>query len=391
MSRRKGDGEGTVELKTIAGRRVWFARWVEYSPDGTRRRPERILGAASEISGKKEAKEMLADLIRQRTGRITAKVEAASTFAGVWKRYVTLKTPSWSRANTKTLTSVFDRAVLPAIGDRDIASLSLEPLQAVLNHMAEMRIGKKGDQVGIRTGYGESAIKKARRYMTAMFEFAIGEDLVARNPAKKLEIPRCRKPSERFYSLDEVRRLLAGSQGREHLILHLMILCGLRPGEVFALRTQDIEPGRLLIDESVVDAEKGAKRMGETKTDDSHAYVALSADLENRLRAWAAVRPAGSLLFPTEVGTPWRIGNYLKRVLKPLAAELNPPIEDMTHQALRRTFATHFQRHGSVKDTQTQLRHSDPETTLRYYQKEIPDSVRAAVESFEIAIKGPIQ
>jgi hypothetical protein len=41
----------------------------------------------------------------------------------------------------------------------------------------------------------------------------------------------------------------------------------------------------------------------------------------------------------------------------------------MTHQALRRTFATHFQHHGSVKDTQSQLRHADPETTLRYYQK----------------------
>jgi integrase len=49
------------------------------------------------------------------------------------------------------------------------------------------------------------------------------------------------------------------------------------------------------------------------------------------------------LLFPTETGTPYRISNYLKRVLKPIAATAGIP--DMTYRALRRTFATEFQRH----------------------------------------------
>ena len=82
------------------------------------------------------------------------------------------------------------------------------------------------------------------------------------------------------------------------------------------------------------------------------------------------------LLFPTETGTPYRIGNYLKRVLKPIAAKAGIP--DMTYRALRRTFATEFQRHGSPKDAQAQLRHSKLEMT-GWYMRDIPESVRSAV------------
>ena len=45
-------------------------------------------------------------------------------------------------------------------------------------------------------------------------------------------------------------------------------------------------------------------------------------------------------------GTTWRLGLYLKRVLKPLAASVG--ISDLTHQCLRRTCGTHFK--GDVKD-----------------------------------------
>ena len=82
------------------------------------------------------------------------------------------------------------------------------------------------------------------------------------------------------------------------------------------------------------------------------------------------------LLFPTETGTPYRIGNYLKRVLKPIAATAG--ISDMPYRALRRTFATEFQRHGSPKDAQAQLRHSRLEMT-GWYMRDIPESVRSAV------------
>jgi integrase len=54
----------------------------------------------------------------------------------------------------------------------------------------------------------------------------------------------------------------------------------------------------------------------------------------------------------------------------------------MTYQALRRTCATHFQRHGTPRDTQAQMRHSSMRMT-NWYQKEMPEAVREAVESMD--------
>ena len=80
------------------------------------------------------------------------------------------------------------------------------------------------------------------------------------------------------------------------------------------------------------------------------------------------------------VPTPFQIRNYLRRVLKPLAKRAG--ILDMTYQALRRTCATHFQRHGTPRDTQAQMRHSSMRMT-NWYQKEMPEAVREAVESMD--------
>jgi integrase len=93
-----------------------------------------------------------------------------------------------------------------------------------------------------------------------------------------------------------------------------------------------------------------------------------------------AAASSSDLLFPSETGTPFRLGNYLKRCLKPLAKKADIP--DLTYQALRRTCATHFQKHGKPRDIQAQLRHSRLEMTGRYV-KEIPDQVRVAVDSMD--------
>jgi integrase len=97
----------------------------------------------------------------------------------------------------------------------------------------------------------------------------------------------------------------------------------------------------------------------------------------------ATVTPApNDLLFPTEVGTPYRIANYLKRISR---SRLKPAFPDMTYRALRRTLATEFQRHGSPKDAQAQLRHSKLEMT-GWYMREIPESVRTAVVEMDAEI-----
>ena len=85
--------------------------------------------------------------------------------------------------------------------------------------------------------------------------------------------------------------------------------------------------------------------------------MSISQGLQEELEIWLEARrqqrpyhatsraAASDLVFPNEAGRPFRLGNYLKRYLKPLAKQAG--IKDMTYQALRRTCATHFQKHAN--------------------------------------------
>jgi integrase len=179
------------------------------------------------------------------------------------------------------------------------------------------------------------------------------------------------------------------------VVLQIFLLCGLRPSELFLLREDDLGSCRIRIDQALKEAEKGSRRIGrpgDTKTPGSTGYVAISRSLHQEVENWlmlrtsqapyhrTAGRAASDLLFPTEAGTPFRIGNYLKRVLKPLAIKAG--LHDFTYQALRRTCATYFQRHGGPRDVQAHLRHTNLATTGIYIQ-EIPEQVQRAVEDLD--------
>ena len=378
-------------------RKMWRGRWHVYfkQPDGSEKlcKREKILGPVSEMT-KAQAQEKMDGLIGASTRQISGGVSADATFAELWTRYAGLKSGSWGTATRKAVTSVFAGesatkkrpSVLAMIGSRRVRDLTREPLQEVLNQMAG-----RGDSY--------SVVKKARTYISAALELGRDVRLITDNPGRKLELPTqlLRKPCERYYSLEEVRLLLSKSHGREHLVLRVFINCGLRPGELFALREDDIENGQLRIDEAVKEAERGDRRIGETKTTGSRGYVGISQGLQEELDIWVHARrqrdpyhgtasaSSSDLLFPSESGTTFRLGNYLKRYLKPLAKQAG--ISDMTYQALRRTCATHFQKHGRPRDIQAQLRHSKLEMTGRYV-KEIPEQVRAAVDSMDRELCG---
>ena len=380
-------------LKKVGkARKEWRGRWHVYvkQSDGSEKicKRQKILGPVSELT-RGQAHEKLDALIKAATSQISHNLSAEVTFNEIWKRYAGLKSASWSTATRKAISSIFAGhsrkkarpSVLTLIGPRRVREMTRGPLQDLLNTMAA-----RGDSY--------SAVKKARTYLNAALDYARDERLIADNPARKLELPTrlLREPCGRFYTLDEVRTLLSQAHGREHLVLRIFMNCGLRPGELFALREDDLEFRQLRIDEALKEAERGERRIGDTKTPGSRAYVGISEGLQQELEMWIQARQQGrsyhtagsgtssDLLFPSETGTAIRIGNYLKRYLKPLAKKAGIP--DMTYQALRRTCATHFQKHGKPRDIQAQLRHTKLEMTGRYV-KEIPSQVRAAVDSMD--------
>ena len=64
-------------------------------------------------------------------------------------------------------------------------------------------------------------------------------------------MPVTRKSCKRYLSSEEVQKLLAALDGRDRLIARMLIVCALRPGELFAWRWRSVQQGRLKIEEAV--------------------------------------------------------------------------------------------------------------------------------------------
>jgi integrase len=233
--------------------------------------------------------------------------------------------------------------------------------------------------------YSESLIDKGYTYLNAALEEAVDQEFLDRNPIRKVELPKSRKSSKRHLSAVEIEILWNNLTGRDRLILHLFVVCAFRPGELFALRWNDIESGKIRVDEAVY-----RNHLGSPKTESSSASVSIPKSLEMELSMWKACCPTTGpedFVFESRYrGRPMDPRSYLRRFLKPLATKLGIP--GLTFQSLRRTFATQVQKLGSVKDAQAQLRHASASTTLNVYTQEMPESVRQTVEALDQKLFG---
>jgi integrase len=109
----------------------------------------------------------------------------------------------------------------------------------------------------------QSGIGQIRTYLKARFDYAMDEDLIEKNPTRKLDMPNIRKKScDRFLTVDELRALLSHAAPREHLVLRILAVCGLRPAEILVLRIEDFEGTQLRIDEALKERQRGKDRIG---------------------------------------------------------------------------------------------------------------------------------
>ena len=364
------DRHQTGWVHVIGKRPVWRGEYYVYEkgPDGRERRRHRaaVLGPVGSMT-KRSAERALLKII----ANAAAPVSDACTFGWFYKeRYLPMRQGRLKESSLYHLGRFFDRYLLPEFGGQPLADLRRFEMQKYLDGLAQ--------------SFGASVIHKARVYLSALLEEALYQGFVERNEAKLLTPQRVERQYKRFLKSSECRALLQSVLGRDNLILRLLIFCGLRPGELFALRWDDLESRLLRIDERIY-----MGQLDTPKTAAGASYVMLPVDLARDLLHWKSVSAAGDRdwIFPSETGTPIRPGNWAARNLEPAAAKAG--LGHVNFQVLRRTFATVIQKHGTIKDAQAQLRHASPDLTLRTYMQAIPESVQEAVDSLERELTKP--
>lgn len=224
----------------------------------------------------------------------------------------------WKPSTESTNRERITREIGGAFGNRDIASLTREELQSFLDSKFALSF---------------STVSHLRWDLKQMFDIALAEGIVTKNPALMLFVPKgCAKPKRTTMTIADVRLAMHGLELRERLVFKLATIAGLRPGEIFGMRRRNVQDQVLEIQERIY---RG--RIDTPKTDRSVRTVALAETLREDLAAWLA-SSEGEWLFQSENGTPMSVGNFMARHLRPALEKLHLGWVDF--QAMRRTHAS---------------------------------------------------
>jgi integrase len=321
---------------SAGGVRKQRGRWIGlWRVDG--KKQSRVLGFVKDMS-KGDAREAVQKIVAAEQ----AKGNPAAFGPFVENVYFRFKARRWKDSSREEAVQRVRHHLVSDFGDRELASFDRDSLQDFLDQKA--------------VGLSFSVVSHLRWDLKAIFDMAVAEGLIVRNPALMLFTPReARKPVHRVMTIEDVQKVFLALDGREKLIVKLAILAGMRPGEIFALRWTQLGATYADIKQRLY---RGS--IDTPKTDQSLRKAALSEGLLADIESWrvkSLTVESGSWVFPSERFTPMSKDNCWRRNIQPRLAEVG--LGWVNFQVMRRTHATLMKALGADgKLVADQLGHS---------------------------------
>ena len=176
----------------------------------------------------KELERKAAELVQQVSHGMCV-AEDKTTFAALSEMWRQQFHPNMTERWRERQTGVLNNHLLPTLGHIKVRDLKPYYLQDIINQMAQK-------------GFATSSMKKVKQAAAQIVEIAYEHDIVPRNVFAKVKVPSI-EPNERRALTEEEKELLTRTwQGhRMGLGAMIMLYCGLRRGEMLALRWEDID------------------------------------------------------------------------------------------------------------------------------------------------------
>jgi integrase len=239
----------------------------------------------------------------------------------------------------------------------------------------------------LKQGLSWRTVKHIRTTLGTVLGAAEFWGYIEDNPVRKTRLPRRGpQPEKTVLSPEQLYSLLQGLPEPSQSLVWLLVLTGLRIGELLALRWQDVDlsAGLLRVSRTLYEG-----HFDEPKSQRSRRSIPLGAKSIEILsaRKCAGTNPEG-LVFGTSAGTPFDRHNLLNRQLKPTCKKLG--FVGVNWHWLRHANATLLDAVGTPLGTvQSLLGHSSSEITREIYLHSIPSDARAAVQKVEDLLIGP--
>lgn len=272
----------------------------------------------------------------------------------------------------------------PGLGTRMLRGLSVQTVQAFLDQLHA-------------DGQSAANIHQVRKVLSAALTYAMRQELIFRNVARLVELPSYRPAEAEHWTPDEAARFLRAAQPDPlYPAFLLLVLYGLRRGEVLGLRWCDVDfdQGVVRIRQQIQRINGKLRQVGlktrESERDEPLLATVGTALLEQRDRQVASRTRAGDgwhgagteaeLVFTTRTGQPIEPRNLYRSFLR-ICDEHS--IRRITVHGMRHTNAT-TQKGLNVhpRIIQAVLGHGDVRTTGIYEHVDI-ESKRDALQKVE--------
>lgn len=276
------------------------------------------------------------------------------------------------RATTYTRYEIAVRLhIKPGLGGNKLARLSVPLVQSFLNQ-------KILDGASVRN------VHVMREVLSAALTHAQREELVNRNVARLVTLPTYEPDEVRPWSADEASHFLEATRATPyHLPFALLMLYGLRRGEVLGLRWEDIDftTGEIHIRQQVQHV-RGVLYEAPLKTKAGKRNLPLLAVIRDLLVAHRPkVDNLSGLIFTAEDGTPFRPQTLSRAFLR---LSQTHGLRAIRLHDLRHTANTLLKKLGvPARDRQLILGHADISTTQGIYEHDDMESRRENLEKIE--------
>ena len=379
-TKRRERGEGTVYQRTSDG--MWMAKIV---PPGSTK--TKYFSSKTEQGVRKKLREFKKET--SRNGYANIQKITVREYMDNWFREV--KMNSLKPKSLDALDSTLRHQIYPYIGDIQIAALTPDDVQSMINQL-------------VAKGLAYSTIKKAYDAINPCFKLGIIKGNVLKNPCVGVVLPKMikRKSSDiRFFTQDEVERICQEcvtqhSNGKQIYRLGqsiiLLMYTGMRIGELLGLKWNDIDFEKKIarIEASVVvvkdrdnDRDDTAPKyklleQSSTKTDSSERFIYLNQKAITALKDLHAINGDFDYVMSNSKGKiliPKNFDRMLRNVL------LRCGLEPSGAHVLRHTYASMLFKNGvDVKTVSELLGHKDVSVTYNIYIHLIKEQKHEAVE-----------
>jgi integrase len=271
---------------------------------------------------------------------------------GEWCKIWLDAQPARQPATVRKIHGVIAKQIAGTFGRRPLVSVRPSEVQAWAAELSRTQ--------------SVATARHALGVLRRVFDYAVRDGAIQRNPAAGIRLSKVQGNDPRPLTHDELWRLAGAVDAtRDRLLVLVAGYCGLRWGELAALRWSDVDlQSRTL---RVVRAYSEEAPRGELSPVKNHQArtVPVPEIVSVELAEYSTLQPRGELVFPSASGTPLRNRNWRRDVFDPAVEAQGLGI---TPHNLRDTAASlAIQEGASVVAVARLLGHESAATTLNHY------------------------